>query len=297
MLPKAPLKASGPAYGSLPVWMDPTAWTGRTISPAAAQDVGTIQGQIAAELSSYFSGAALTIPVYVFPDFDLDTWWNSTAIAFVVISYNATRFGKPISTDTMVQERTISFDLHVEARQTAWALTGAGSVYALIDAIEAALTGFQPVGCRNAYFVHEGFREQKSEGQLWLYDMRLEVPTLKLKTEPTYALANLVRARAYAAAQAVARGAPVVAGTYSFAGGTLTLPGPAPVVVGAVYAANGTTLFRELVDWTCDGTTGVVTAVAGGSIAADAQVQIAWAPADTITALASGGSSPTYPTN
>ena len=286
------------SYGSLPVWLDPTAWAGRTYSPPAGQDVGTIQTEIAAQLSAYFASAGLGIPVYVFPDFDLDTWWAGTAIAFVLISYEDSRFGKPMSTDAMVQERVLGFDVHVEARRTAWALTGTGSVYLLIDAIEAALTGFRPTACRNAYFVQERFRHKEpDDGRIWLYDLRLEVPTLKLKTEPSYALANLVNAQAYAAAQAVARGAPVVAGTYSFAGGTLTLPGPAPVVVGAVYAANGTTLFRELVDWTCDGTTGVVTAVAGGSIAADAQVQIAWAPADTITALASGGSSPTYPTN
>jgi Gp37 protein len=288
-----------PAYGTgtLPVWLDPTYWGGRTFSPPEGQDVGTIQAAIAAQLSSYFTDAGLAIPVYVFPDFDLDTWWSSSAIAFVLISYHGARLGKPMTTDAMVQERVLSFDIHVEARQTAWALTGAGSVYLLIDAIEAALTGYRLPSSRNAYFAEQRFSEQDPEGRVWLYDMRLEVPGLKLKTEPTYALANLVHAQMYAAALAQANGSPVQAGLYTFAGGTLTLPGPAPVVVGAVSSSNGLTLYREFVDWVCDGTTGAVTVVAGGGIGTSDTVQIAWAPADTITAVYPGGTAPTQPTN
>jgi len=255
-----------PIYGNGPVWLDPVFWAGRTYEPLLGEDVGTIQAAIAAQLTGYFSGAGLAIPIYVFPDFDLDTWWSSTAIAFVLVSYEGTRFGKPMTTDAMVQERLLTFEVHVEARQTAWALNGAGSVYALVDAIEAALTGFRPPACRNAYFSDERFSEQDPEGRVWLYDMRLEVPTLKLKTEPVYALSNLILGQMYVAAVAVAKGAPVAAGSYTFAGGTLTLPGPVPLVVGAVSNASATRLYQEFADWTCDGTTGVVTALrAAGS--------------------------------
>ncbi|MGH7056868.1 MAG: Gp37 family protein, partial [Acetobacteraceae bacterium] len=218
-------------YGSGPVWLDPTAWAGRVYAPPEPQDVGSIQAAIAAHLGTFLQASGLSIPVYVFPDFDLDTWWASSAIAFVLISYDGTRFGRPMTTDAMVQERTLRFDLHVEARQTAWALNGAGSVYALIDAIEAALGGFRAPACRNAYFAEERFSEQDPQGTVWLYDMRLEVPALKLKVEPSYALANLVKAQVYAAALAVANGAPVTGGSYTFASGTLTLPSPYPIVV------------------------------------------------------------------
>lgn len=270
-------------YGQLPVAIDPTAWTGRNFSPAQVEDVGGIQAAIAVQLEAFLQGAGLSIPVYVFPDFDLDTWWQSGAIAFVLVSYQGTRFGKPMTTDAMVQERTLAFDLHVEARQTAWALNGTGSVYALVDAVEAALTGFRPPSCRNAYFAEERFAEQDAEGRVWLYDMRLEVPTLKLKQEPADALANLVQAQMYVAALAIANGAPVTTGRYAFSGGTMTLPGPYPVVVGAVSNAAATALYREFADWQCDGTTGVVTALDGGAIAPNDTVQIAWASADTVT--------------
>ncbi len=283
------------SYGSLPVLLDPTAWGGRTFSPAAPEDVGSIQSAVAQQLQAFFTSAGLAIPVYVFPDFDLDTWWASQAIAFVLISYHGSKFGKPMSTDAMVQERIVSLDIHVEARQTAWALTGAGSVYALIDAIEAALSGFRVPGFRNAYFVEERFSEQDPEGRVWLYDMRLEVPTLKLKQEPQFALANLVKAQAYITASA--GGAAVQGGAFTFVNGTLTLPGPTPLVVGAITSANGQKIFQEFVDWTCDGTTGVVTALATGAIAQNATVQIAFAPADVVTAVSTGGGSPTNPTN
>jgi len=177
--------------------IDPTAWGGRTITPPKGLlTVDSIQNQVAAQLTDFFANVqspALQIPVYVFPNFDRDTWWASSAIAFVLISYRSTTLGKPISTSAMLQERTLQFELHVEARTTAWALSGAGSVYALIDAIEAALTGFPPTGCRNAYFTDERFGEQDSQGKVWLYDMTLNVVTVRPKLLPEYALANLVQ--------------------------------------------------------------------------------------------------------
>jgi hypothetical protein len=182
---------SNPTYGNLPVVIDPTAWAGRTTN--ASLTVDSIQNQIAAQLTAFFSAAPLTIPIYVFPNFDLDTWWASNAVAFVLISYSNTSFGKPLATSSMVQERTLQFRVHVEARKISWALSGTGSVYALIEAIEAALTGFQPVGCRNAYFTEERFSEQDPQGRVWLYDLTYNVVTVRPKLLPQYTLANLVQ--------------------------------------------------------------------------------------------------------
>lgn len=179
-------------YGTFPVIIDPTAWNGREQN--APLTIDSIQNQVAAQLTAFFAAAPLVIPIYVWPNFDLDTWWNSSAVAFVLISYSNTNLSKPQSTSAMLQERTIQFRVHVEARKTAWALSGAGSVYALIDAIEAALTGFQPAGCRNAYFTEERFSEQDPEGRVWLYDLTYNVITMRTKLLTQYALANLVQA-------------------------------------------------------------------------------------------------------
>lgn len=185
-----------PTYGNMPVVIDPTAWGGRTNTPPASLTIDSIQNQIAAQITAFFASAnpALNIPVYIFPQFDLDTWWSSPAIAFVLISYDSTQLSKPVATSAMVQERTLRFKIHVEARQVAWQLSGPGSVYALIDAIEAALSGFQPVGCRNAYFTEERFTEQDPQGRVWLHDLTYNVLTLRPKLLPQYALANLVKA-------------------------------------------------------------------------------------------------------
>jgi hypothetical protein len=185
---------SDPTYGALPVQMDPTAWGGRTNTPPASLTVDSIQNQIAAQLAAFFASGLLAIPVYIYPAFDLDTWWASSAIAFVLISYSNTGLSKPLATSSMVQERTLQFKVHVEARKTAWNLSGAGSVYALIDAIESALGGFQPTGCRHAYFTEERFSEQDPQGRVWLYDLTFNVLTIRPRLLPSYALANLQQA-------------------------------------------------------------------------------------------------------
>ena len=185
---------SDPTYGALPVQMDPTAWGGRTNTPPASLTVDSIQNQIAAQLAAFFASGSLAIPVYIYPAFDLDTWWASSAIAFVLISYSNTGLSKPLATSSMVQERTLQFKVHVEARKTAWNLSGTGSVYALIDAIESALGGFQPTGCRHAYFTEERFSEQDPQGRVWLYDLTFNVLTIRPRLLPSYALANLQQA-------------------------------------------------------------------------------------------------------
>jgi len=185
---------SDPTYGALPVQIDPTAWGGRTNTPTASLTVDSIQNQIAAQLVAFFASGSLAIPVYIYPAFDLDTWWASSAIAFVLISYSNTGLSKPLATSSMVQERTLQFKVHVEARKTAWNLSGVGSVYALIDAIESALGGFQPTGCRHAYFTEERFSEQDPQGRVWLYDLTFNVLTIRPRLLPSYALANLQQA-------------------------------------------------------------------------------------------------------
>lgn len=182
-----------PTYGDLPVVIDPTAWAGRTYTPPNSLTIDTIQNAIASAMTAAFVSARLAIPVYVWPNYDLDTWWESDAIAFVLISYKSTGYSKPLDTSAMLQERTLRFRMHVEARTAAWPLTGAGSVYALIDAIEAYLTGQQYPGCRKSYFTDEEFSEQDPQGRVWLYDMTYNVITMRVLQPTVYGLVNLAQ--------------------------------------------------------------------------------------------------------
>jgi hypothetical protein len=180
-----------PTYGNMPTVIDPTAWSGRTIDPPASVNADALQLQIAAQLSSFFQSANLSIPIYIWPNFDLDTWWKGNAIAFVLISLTRATLSKPESTSAMMQEKTWIFTLHVEARKKSWALTGAGSVYALMAAIESALSGFGMPGCRNAYFTEEHWGEERNDGRIWLFDLLYNVVTILPKSLPQYALAEL----------------------------------------------------------------------------------------------------------
>ena len=185
--------SSPPTYGELPVVIDPTAWAGRVYSPPNSLTIDTIQNAIGAALVAGLEAASLNIATYIWPDFDLDTWWKGSSIAFVLISYKSTDYSKPIATSAMLQDRTLKFKMHVEARTASWPLTGAGSVYQLIDAIEAYMTGVQYPGCKKAYFTDEQFSEQDPQGRVWLYDMTYNVETRRVLQPTPYGLANLAQ--------------------------------------------------------------------------------------------------------
>ncbi len=279
---------------TIPVTMDPTAWGGRIASRAL--DIGAIQDAIAAQLTGYFAAAPAPLPisVYSFPNFDLDTWWKSTSIAFALVRYRETQFGQPDATDSMVQDRTIEFSVHVEAKLSAWAITGTGSVYALIEAIEAALTGFSVPGCRHAYFTEETFDGQDAEGGVWLYDMRLKVPTRRPKQEATYALTKLASVLLVeAAGQTPQPQAPV---QLTFAGGSIAFPVQNISSVALTDASNGR-VYVLGTDYSVNGLLGTVAALAGGAIANGTIVNATYASADVVEAVSGGGRAPLVPHN
>lgn len=182
------------SYGKLPVGIDPTAWYGRKYNPAITLTISHIQNQLAGQINAFFGNLGLPIQSYVYPDTDYDTWWQGPEIGYVLIVYRGTRLSKPMSTDAMVQERTLEFDIVVLARTVDWALKDdKQSVYALIDSVENALTGFRPDGCRNAFFTDERFSERDPEGGVWLYEMKLEIITMRPKAPANFVLANLAK--------------------------------------------------------------------------------------------------------
>ncbi len=274
-----------PTYGSLPVEIDPVAWFGRRYTPPSPMDVGAIQDQIAGQLRSFLAKANLaSIGVYEFPNYDLDKWWASKSIAFLLVAYSSTRLGQPINSTAMLQERTIEFEIHILARTTAWALLGPGSVFALNDAVEAALTGFRPTGCRNAYFTDERYTQQDPEGKVWDYRMTLNVVTLRPQQAPEMLLANLKQIT-----DLVSTFAGAVTATMTIAqDGTLTLP-PNTIVVSvmapATEAAPGGVPARLDRDYNFAAVVGTFSIVPSGILAPDMTVQITTAPVlDTVTA-------------
>jgi hypothetical protein len=212
-----------PTYGELPVDIDPTAWYGRTFTPPISLDISTIQNAIAAQLESTLS--PIGINSYVFPNYDIDTWWKGTSIAFCLVGYRATDFSKPQSTSAMLQERTLEFSIIVIGRTVSWALAGPGSIYALIDAIEASLSGFRPPGCREGYFISERFREQDTNGSTWLYELKYKITTIRPKLLPEFALANLrqITNLIYSAGTGTPTDATIDSGTVQLAANTVVL--------------------------------------------------------------------------
>lgn len=264
-------------YGNLPVEIDPTAWFGRTFSPPVPLDISSIQEQISEQLNSFFQKGGIPIQSYIWPNQDLDTFWNGPNPAYILISYEATRLGKPLDTNTMLQERTLEFSIIILARQISWARAGTGSVFLLIDSVEAALSGFRPAGCRNGYFTEERFSERDPEGGIWLYVMTYEVTTMRPKLLPEYVLANLQKI-SHLIGDAGSNPVSMVIS----ASGTLSFP--ADTLLYSVVTPNGSLALLGR-DYNYSSSTGSFEIIPGGLLAPNMTVQVVTSPViDTITA-------------
>lgn len=190
--PPPPLLPGFETYGTLPVGIDPTAYFGRYYDPPISLDIFTTLQAIQTRLNERFASVGIdNIATYIWPDYDLDRWWKSTSPAFVLIAYRGTRYGPPLATDAMAQERTLEIAIVVIGRTASWDQGGPGSLYALVDGVEAILTGFRPTGWRDAFFTEERFTSEDPEGGVWLYEMNLELITIRVKRREDYVLANL----------------------------------------------------------------------------------------------------------
>jgi hypothetical protein len=212
--------------------------------------------QVTTQLTTYLASVGLSnIAIYDWPNYDLDTWWASGAPAFALIAYTGTTLSKPVDTNTMLQERTIEYAIFLLARQTDWGqVTGVGGPYLAVQAIETALTGFRPNGCRNSYFSQERFSEQDPEGRVWLYRMDYKVITMLVKLAPVYDLALLKQLNFLVADTSV--GVPNTI-KYTVANSTVTLP--VNSVVSTVKNVATNLVYQVGQDYLVDSLTGVVT--------------------------------------
>jgi len=272
---------SGSPYGdgTLPVTVDPAAWSGRFYDPPISLDPGTLIGEIAAQLAAGLAQLSTTpIQVYLWPNFDKDTWWAGNDPAFAIVAYMGTKLGPPLSTNAMLQLRTIDFSVILTTRDTAWAvLNGADSVYPIIHNIEAALTGFQPTGCRNSYFGGEAFRERDPEGQTWLYALDYHVVTLLPMMVPQYMLINSTQI-----SHLVNDSQSATATPYTVVSGGVILP--TGQVTTAVTDATTGIVYKPGVDYIVNDLTGALAITSTGALTNGTKILVSTTPVlDTIT--------------
>jgi len=93
----------------------------------------------------------------------------------VLVRFAGGRYDRTQAIDAMVQERRTDWEITVVARN----LRDHGGLYALLDVLRIALTGFRVPGCRKAMPLKEEFAGE--EDGIWQYALWLAVPTVNVE--------------------------------------------------------------------------------------------------------------------
>src|SRR5208282_6068971 len=124
----------------------PQSWTGQTFDPPVALDIATLEGAILAQLKNAAAqeGNVLAkMRLEHFPDRP-DAFRLANAMGAVLVRYHGTTYGPNLDTFAVVQEKKLTFEIAVIARDLGWAYGGPASgtapgAYAIMEAVRAAL--------------------------------------------------------------------------------------------------------------------------------------------------------------
>jgi Gp37 protein len=269
-------------------------WLGQDFTPPTPLDIETIETTVVNRLSAQITG----IEIARFPD-QPEAYRMTHRIGAALVRYDGAEYGKLIDSAAIVQERTLKFEITIMMRDLGWNLGGkAGGgtpgAYAMIEAVRAALTGFQVPACEKTYPLRERFLKRDKQGGIWIYAITFAMRTVALEpsTPDNYPLLALARAQEQGGITAV-RVAPALY-TFDSSGNIQLLHGN----VSSLLVTNPTNGAIDVtgIDYTLDAVNGIVTRVPAGAIAAGASVAIAYTYADVVTVIANGGSAPTAPT-
>ena len=95
----------------------------------------------------------------------------------LLVRYAGCAYTEPLATDYIIQDRKISFEVNVLMRH----LTSHEGVYAYLDAVRIALTGFKPPNCGRVYPVKEEFIIE--DAGIWHYGIVFTMTTRAVEIE------------------------------------------------------------------------------------------------------------------
>ncbi|MGH7905758.1 MAG: Gp37 family protein [Candidatus Binataceae bacterium] len=263
-------------------------WAGQTFAPASALDIQTLAAAIVNQLASQIN----LIEIVHFPD-KPEAYRMTHPVGAALVAYRGASYGAILDSAAIVQERTMKFEVRLMARDLGWAYGGGPSgtspgAYALLEAIRAALTGFQIPGCRKLYPVKEEFIQRDAQGGVWVYAITFALSVMAVETSasPNYPLFIKGVAEERGGLTEIPVGA--LEAVFDSSGNVnLGIGNVSNVIVanlsGALYTAGA--------DYSADAVNGIIAIVPGGAIAAGATVKIAYSYAETAVAI-SGQAAP-----
>jgi Gp37 protein len=265
-------------------------WSGEQFSPPTPLDLATVESAIVAAL-----GRALgnQLAVEHFPD-KPESYRLTHRVGAALVTYRGATYGEMRDIGAIIQERRLEFEITVMVRDLGWAVGGqpdgtSPGAYAILEAVRAALTGFQVPGARKMYPLSEKFLGRDREGGLWMYAIRFALVTVAVETSDAEDFPLFIKGIAQESG-----------------GQSTTTLGAAPYTFNAqdqIALANGNVLalsltslagvpYAEGTDYALDPVNGIITRLASGAIASGATVNVAYSYGEVAIAGA-GQSAPT----
>jgi hypothetical protein len=265
-----------------------TPWVGQQFSPPTPIDIATIETAIVARLRALVT----SIEIAHFPD-SPKNYRLTHRIGAALVVYRGSEYGQVEDTASIIQQRKMEFDVTVLVRDLGWSVGGSPGAtspgaYAILEAIRAALTGYQVPGARKIYLVREKFVERDADGGVWMYLLTIALSTMAIEPSTTEDFPLFVKGIAI---DTVGESTVTIGATeFTFnSGDQIQLPN-LNILTLAVSTLGGSA-FISGTDYSLDPVNGVVTRISSGGIASEATVNIAWSHADAAVATA-GETSP-----
>lgn len=265
-----------------------TPWIGQQFSPPTAIDLATIEDAIVDRLRAMVT----SIEIVHFPD-NPKNYRLTHRIGAALVVYRGSDYGRVQDTAAIIQERRMEFDVNLLVRDLGWSVGGTPAAtspgaYALLEAIRAALTGYQVPGARKISMVREKFVERDPDGGVWIYLLTIALSTMVTEGPASQDFPLFIKGVALEASGE----STVTMGATQFTfdeQDQVQLPN-LNIVAITVSSLAGATLSLGI-DFTLDSVNGIVNRLPAGGIAAGASVNIAWSYADA-PVTASGDSAP-----
>lgn len=266
-----------------------TPWSGTVFAPATAIDIASIEDAIVDQLQSQIA----SIEIAHYPD-NPESWRLTHRVGAALVMYKGAQYGGLLDTAAIIQERKLEFEIAIMMRDLGWAVGGDASgtspgAYAIIESVRTALTGYLVPGCRKMYPLREKFVKRDKQGGVWTYASTFALSTMAVEASHPDDFPLFISGVAMEENDVTSISA--APAFFTFNSNLQVQLAQGNVFDVIVSAAGGVTLIQGA-DYAVDRANGIITALAGGAIAASETVQIAYAYADEVIAAA-GQTDPT----
>jgi hypothetical protein len=263
-----------------------TPWIGQQFAPPTPIDIASIETAIVARLRAM----VISIEIAHFPD-NPKNYRLTHRIGAALVVYRGSDYGQVQDTASIIQERRLEFDITVLVRDLGWSVGGSPGAtspgaYAILEAIRAALTGYQIPGARKIFMVREKFVERDADGGVWMYLLTIALTTMALEPSTTEDFPLFIKG---VGLETGGESTVTIGATQFTFNSQDQIQLPNGNIIALTVSALGGSAFVLGTDFTLDPLNGIVTRIPSGGIAIGASVNIAWSYADT--AVASAGES------